>query len=120
MFWKDERNMVETCTHRLAQAITRSPEYQEYERCKARMHEYPELKKRMEEFRERGYVLQNSKEGGELYDEIDRLETEYEDVNQHPLVTEYLAAEMGVCRLMQNISRELLKSIDLELDLCDC
>lgn len=112
-------NTVEMCTKELAKAIVESPEYREYESCKEKVHEDPELFSRLLDFRKKGYILHNSKEGKELYDEVERFEKEYGDFQRMPLVTEYMAAELSVCQMMQKINRELLDSIDLELEFRD-
>lgn len=46
--------------------------------------------------------------------EADRLEQEYADVYKDPLLGEYLAAEVAVCRIIQQINKELLGCLDFE------
>ena len=43
-----------------------------------------------------------------------RLEQEYADVYKDPLLGEYLAAEVAVCRIIQQINKELLGCLDFE------
>ena len=43
-----------------------------------------------------------------------RLEQEYADVYKDPLLGEYLVAEVAVCRIIQQINKELLGCLDFE------
>lgn len=108
--------MVEALTRELARAIVESPEYREYERCKKRVAEEPELHRQINKFRRAGYILQKTKQGGELYEGMERLESEYREFCEDPRMMEYMAAELSVCRLMQKVNQELLSAIDLEMD----
>ena len=44
----------------------------------------------------------------------DRLEQEYADVYKDPLLREYLAAEVAVCRIIQQVNKELIGCLDFE------
>ena len=58
--------------------------------------------------------LQNSKDQIDLFTEADRLEQEYADVYKDPLLGEYLVAEVAVCRIIQQINKELLGCLNFE------
>lgn len=44
----------------------------------------------------------------------DRLEQEYAGVYKDPLLREYLAAEVAVCRIIQQVNKELIGCLDFE------
>ena len=50
----------------------------------------------------------------DLFTEEDRLEQEYADVYKDPLLREYLAAEVAVCRIIQQVNKELIGCLDFE------
>ena len=64
--------------------------------------------------RRKNYFLQNSREQLDLFTEEDRLEQEYADVYEDPLLGEYLAAEVAVCRIIQQVNKELIGCLDFE------
>lgn len=82
-----------------------------------RMH--PEKEQRLQEFRKRNYLLQNSREPVDLFEESDRLEREYADVFRDPMLQEFLNAEVAVCRIVQQVNREMINCLDFENVLVD-
>ena len=85
-----------------------------YQKVRAKVHNYPEKEYRLHEFRRKNYFLQNSREQLDLFTEEDRLEQEYADVYKDPLLGEYLAAEVAVCRIIQQVNKELIGCLDFE------
>ena len=55
-----------------------------------------------------------AKEQLDLFTEEDRLEQEYADVYKDPLLGEYLAEEVAVCRIIQQVNKELIGCLDFE------
>ena len=84
------------------------------QKVRAEVHNYPEKEYRLHEFRRKNYFLQNSREQLDLFTEEDRLEQEYVDVYKDPLLGEYLTAEVAVCRIIQQVSKELIGCLDFE------
>ena len=82
-----------------------------------RMH--PEKEQRLQEFRKKNYLLQNSRESVDLFAETDRLEKEYADVYRDPMLQEFLSAEVAVCRIVQQVNREMINCLDFENVLVD-
>ena len=90
-----------------------------YQKICREIREYPEKEQRLHEFRRKNYILQNTKEPVDLYVEVDRLKQEYADLFRDPMLNEYLAAEVAVCRVIQQINRELIEILDFEAVLVD-
>lgn len=95
-------------------AIKGSTLYQEYNRQKEIIKQHPDLKERIDEFRERNFQLQNSLEGLELLEQVEKLNQEYEETRSNPLVSDFLAAELAFCRMMQEINHQVAESLDFE------
>lgn len=75
--------------------------YLEYQRQLARVKEQPELKRQIDDFRTRNFELQTSKDTN--FDKIDQFTRENEAFRENPLVSDFLAAELAFCRMMQEI-----------------
>lgn len=98
----------------LRDTILNSDAFQRYDKIRTEVKLYPEKEKRLYELRRKNYVLQNSKEKVDMYMEVSRLEQEYSDVYKDPLLNEYLAAEVAVCRIIQQVNREIIESLEFE------
>ena len=78
------------------------------------VRKYTIIRKKSTDFIRKNYFLQNSREQLDLFTEEDRLEQEYADVYKDPLLGEYLAAEVAVCRIIQQVNKELIGCLDFE------
>ena len=77
---------------------------------------YPDLKKGRDEFRERNFRLQNESDSETLFDEVDRLNREYEHFCSNPIVNNYLDAEVAFCRMFQKINEKILSTFASQLN----
>ncbi len=103
----------------LKTAIQKSDAFGRYQKAREQVQQYPEKKRRLQEFRKKNFCLQNSKEQIDLFVELDRLAQEYADVYQDPLLSEYLASEVALCRIVQQVSREIIESLNFGAVLFD-
>lgn len=103
---------VENAMNHLITAVKESEIYQEYRIQLEKVKQFPELKAQIDEFRTRNYLLQVSRDN-EL-DKIYQLEREYEDFRENPLVSDFLAAELAFCRMIQDINSRLTAAMDFE------
>lgn len=110
-----ETNMsqVQVETRALISAIEKDEVYIRYQKAKQEISKYPPLKNRTDEFREKNYNLQNCKDS--IYKEADHLQEEYKDIIDNPISWEYLIAENGFCRMLQQVQWQLLEGLDFEL-----
>ena len=99
---------LKTSIEELKQSLLESEAFLRYQKVRAEVHNYPEKEYRLHEFRRKNYFLQNSREQLDLFTEEDRLEQEYADVYKDPLLGEYLAAEVAVCRIIQHLPVPLI------------
>ena len=105
---------VKTSIEQLKRALLESDAFLRYQKIREEVHRYPEKEHRLHEFRRKNYFLQNSREQIDLFTEADRLEQEYADVYKDPLLGEFLAAEVAVCRIIQQVNQELIGCLDFE------
>ena len=86
--------------------------YKEYQRQLAMVKDRPGLKDRIDEFRTRNLALQTGEYTS--FEQLDCFEREYADFREDPLVDDFLAAELALCRMLQKINRVLVEAIDFE------
>ena len=86
--------------------------YQEYHRQLALVKERPGLKDKIDEFRTRNLALQTGE--NTTFEQLDCFEREYADFCEDPLVDDFLAAELALCRMLQKVNRVMVEAIDFE------
>lgn len=86
--------------------------YREYQKQLTLVKERPGLKDKIDEFRTRNLALQTGEQT--TFEQLDRFEREYEDFREDPLVDQFLASELALCRLLQKVNRIMVEAIDFE------
>ena len=92
---------VNQAVEQMVQAIRNTDAYLEYQKQLARVKEQSELKRQIDEFRTRNFELQTSKDTN--FDKLDQFTRENEAFRENPLVSDFPAAELAFCRMMQEI-----------------
>ena len=95
-------------------AIKNTKEYREYEIQKEKGKRFPELKARIDEYRLKNYELQNESMSSNLMEELERLQDQYKDLLDTPLVSDFLQAELDFCRMMQNVNIYITDALNFE------
>ncbi len=98
----------------LIEAIKRSKVYREYDCRRLDLKSRPELMKRVDAYREENFKLQNSPDDGTLTDRIDAFAYANMELSGEPHVRSFLDAELGLCRMIQEITDRILNDIDFE------
>lgn len=105
-------NNVDNAVNQLIAAIKESETYREYVIQLERVKQCPGLKEQIDEFRIRNYMLQT---GGEAaFDKIEQFEREHEDFRENPYVSDFLAAELAFCRMIQDINIRITEEMCFE------
>ncbi len=103
---------LQQVTKSLTDEILKSEVYQTYQTELEKVKQYPELKAQIDEFRRNNYLLQCRTDID--FDKLDHFEKEYENFRQQPLVADFLAAELALCRMMQDIFGDITEALDFE------
>lgn len=103
---------IDSALEHLIATILDSEEYREYDEQRNKVNQFPELKAQIDEFRKRNFQLQASDDNA--FDKIDQLEREYSDFMENSLVSDFLAAELAFCRMMQDINLRLTEAMHFE------
>ena len=105
-------NEVEEAVDRLADALLNSEVYREYRSKLEQVKQDPDLKRQIDEFRMRNYELQQSPDYA--FDKVEQFQREYQAFRDNPLVSDFLAAELAFCRMVQGIENRLVGIIEFE------
>lgn len=103
---------MEQATDIFIAAIKESEVYKTYRTELEKVKAYPELKAQIDDFRAKNYELQMASDNN--YDKLDRFEKEYENFREQPLVADFLAAELALCRMIQHINTQITEGLDFE------
>ena len=98
----------------LTDAMRNTIDYQSYLKLEAELDKDQELKKKVDEFRLRNFALQEA-ENIDLFDAVDKIDREYRDLRKNPVVAEYLAAELSVCRMIQKVFAAINHEIRIDV-----
>lgn len=97
-------------------ALKESSCYQDYYYQKERVKRVPGLAERINDFRTKRFEFQNY-EGEDLFEKVDEFEKQYETFQEEPMVREYLAAELEICRLVQEINDAIIDLVDIDMEI---
>ncbi len=96
----------------LKEAILASDEYNEYDTQRKLVNQNPKLKAEIDAYRTANFEMQTRQDYA--LDKIDAFEKKYAEFRRNPLVNDFLAAELGFCRLMQEINLCLTEAVAFE------
>ena len=100
---------IEQLKLELSKAIKESPEYIEYKRLEAIIDKDPNLKRSIDEFRRQNFDIQNS-------GKVEDLNNRYADMRRQDMVNRYLLSEVCLCRMVQDICRTVVETIEFDVD----
>lgn len=103
---------LDSATEEFISAVLATEEYQTYLAELNKVKQYPELKAEIDDFRKRNFELQSSADND--FNKLDRFEKEYETFRENPLVQDFLAAELDICRLIQGLYARITAELNFE------
>ncbi len=111
----DDTGNIRKKTKELTACICQSEEYREYKKHLEQLRNQPELFARVNEYRRKSYDLQwQSGEEG-YYDRLMELNAGYADVLHNPAAMRFLTSELGVCRVMREVTDFIADHVELDL-----
>lgn len=105
-------NSLDRATDYFIEAILASEIYRNYRIELEKVRRVPELKEQIDEFRKRNFELQLNMDTD--FEKLDRFEKEYENFREDPMVADFLAAELDLCRMMQRINLRITAELKFE------
>ena len=105
-------NEVEEAVDGLINALLNSEVYREYQKRLEEVKQVPDLKSQIDAYRMRIYELQQSPDYA--FDKMEQFQREYQTFRENPMVSDFLAAELAFCRMVQDIESRLVERIHFE------
>lgn len=106
---------VEYQTRQLIRAIKQSNVYNHYRRLQLRLAKDETLNRRVNEFRKAYFIVQNKPEEPGDMERLEGLNKEYKDILENSEVREFLTAEQGLARMMNQITDRIYDSLDMDV-----
>ena len=106
------KKSIDSVSDEFIAAILETEVYQKYRTELAKVKQEPGLKAQIDDFRKRNHEFQSSPDID--FARLDRFEKEYEDFRENPLVTDFLAAELDLIRMIQRIYTRIVAALDFE------
>ena len=103
-------------TQRFLMELQESTAFRDYKYQKERIKKIPGLMERINDFRMKRFEFQRY-EGEDLFEKIDEFQREYQTFKEEPIVREYLAAELEICRLVQQIYGAVDELVDIDMEM---
>lgn len=107
---------VDVKTAELSRAILDSEEYKEFLYYLGEIKKQPELYDKVCDYRRRNFELQNMDINDNMFDEVMHFQMENAGIRKDALVNSFLKAELSVCRMLQDITRSISESVQLDTD----
>lgn len=99
--------------NQVLETIKNTEEYKRYRELLEEIKKDPVIYDRVNELREKNFMIQQS-ESDDILDMLDALTNEYEDVINMELASEFLSAEVALCRLVQDFNRILVDGLEFD------
>ncbi len=104
------------CKDRFLQALQKCEIYTDYLEKKKELDRYPEKRRIVNDFRRRNYEFRSSQYTQNYHDVLDQLAVKIENIREDRVIDEFFAAELALCRLIQELLMEIMGSIEMEMD----
>ena len=108
-------SQIEDVMDGLMTAIRNSEEFIRYQAIKERYMAFQNWKARSQNFVRKIICCRTVRGTVDLYEETDRMENEYREFRKNPMVSEYLAAENALCKIVQQINWTLIEGLEFEV-----
>ena len=100
-------------SNQVSESIRNTPEYEEFHRLLLQLREDPELYRRVDEMRDKNFMIQQG-DVGDPYDMMDALTNEYEGVINNESVSEFIKAEIALCKMIHEFNRNVTAGLEIE------
>ena len=93
--------------------IKQSAEYRKYVDTKRVLYDNKELYNQLRDFRNRNNAIQ-AKQSGDIFDEMNALLREYDELLHNSIVSDFMNAEQRICKMMQQMYGELAEGLEFD------
>ena len=110
---------VEQRTSDLIDAIINSEEYNQFLKARECLKQDYGKKEQADELRKRNYTLQSEEPPGVFSEQMEAFSLEEKIIRKNPEIDHYLMAEQRMCRMLQDIFKNIVSQVDLDLGFLD-
>ena len=107
-------NEIEKEVDNFIEVIKMSKPFIEYHKQLDRLKADEALKRQVDEYRREIYDIQNSE--GDIVDDqrLESFTNKYAELVENPLVSDFLDAEVDICKMLQYITDRVVESVEFE------
>ncbi len=105
---------VELAIENLLDTLKQTKEYTEYQCQLQKINRQPELKEQIDAFRHENMEMQSKTPEDQLLQRMEQFEEKYRVFRENPLVSDFLSAELGFCRKMQEVILKIMEGLPFE------
>lgn len=114
-FRGDELQKLTEATNQLVSVMKSTEIYKVYKMQCSKINKQQGIKQRVDEYRQKNFDLSNGDlSGDEIFHAQELLMEEYADILENPIITDFLAAELEFCRMVQNVNLQITEALDFE------
>ncbi len=106
----------ESCKHAFLKALKESEIYLTYLEKNEALEKEPEKKRMVNALRKRNYEFRNTEYIENYNAVLDEMAADMEEMRTDKVIDEFFAAELALCRLVQQLLDELMSSINMDMD----
>lgn len=112
--WEKIQNIgrLDNAANALIAALLATDEYKTYRAELAKVKEVPGLKAQIDDFRKKNFEWQSTADND--FNKLEEFEKEYATFRENILVQDFLAAELDLCRLMQDLYSQITAELNFE------
>lgn len=107
-------NSLENATNEFIAQIKNTEEYKQYVIHKDKIERFGELKARINQYRKDNFVLQTTIEDDNMFEKLEEFEQKYADINDNPLVNDFLSAEVAFCQMVRNAYLSITEALKIQ------
>ena len=104
---------VQAATNHLIEVIRESELYERYQKSAAELEASPEILEQLMDLRIKTIRLYEEAPDEELYEESDKLSSDYEELQKIPEVNEFLETEEELADVLRTVSEQVLHSMNM-------
>lgn len=107
-------NRVDEYVDEFVEKLKTTDEFISYHNQLGIIKHFPDLMEQINKYREENFMIQNDYDGDELFDKMEEFNERNEKFLENPTVSDFLHAEAGICRLLQEVNIRIMEGIEFE------
>ncbi len=98
------------------QALRECEIYRDYQQKKEALDRDPEKKRLVNDLRKRNFQFRNSQYTANYNEVLEQMAADMEEMREDKVIDDFLAAELALCQLVQELLDGIMGSVDMDMD----